>query len=70
MRLVTDPAATPVAYGDRVRAYAGSRPMPLAFGDRKIKDADELVRIMAREIERFRAGSLPKLLELEVLGEA
>ena len=33
-------------------------------------DADELVRIMAREIERFRAGSLPKLLELEVLGEA
>ncbi len=70
IRLVTDPAATPVAYGDRVRAYAGSRPMPLAFGDRKIKDADELVRIMAREIERFRAGSLAKLLELEVLGEA
>jgi SAM-dependent methyltransferase len=70
IRLVAEPALAPEAYGDRVRAYAASRPMPLLFGEKKIKDGDELVKVMAREIERFRASSLPKLLELGVLEPA
>jgi hypothetical protein len=70
IRLVTDPSLSREAYPDKVRDYARSRPMPISIGDRKIKDADELVRVMAREIERFRTSSLAKLVELGVLGVA
>jgi SAM-dependent methyltransferase len=70
IQLVTTGALDPSGYGDAVRAYARTRPMPLAFGDRKIKDAEELTRIMARETERFRSGSLPRLVLLGVLGAA
>jgi hypothetical protein len=70
IRLVTDADLAPEGYGDAVRAYARTRPMPLALGDRKIKDGDELARIMVREIDRFRASTLPKLQELGVLTRA
>jgi SAM-dependent methyltransferase len=67
IRLVTTAGLDPSGYADAVRAYARARLMPLTLGDRKIKDADELTRIMAREIERFRASSLPRLVLLGVL---
>jgi SAM-dependent methyltransferase len=70
IRLVTTPGLEPTNYGDVTRAYATTRPMPIAYGDRKIKDADELARIMAREIERFSSGTLAKLVELGVLAPA
>jgi len=63
-----EPPATDL--GAAVRAYAASRPMPITYGEKKIKDAEELVKIMAREIERFRAGPLKKLVLLGVLGPA
>jgi len=69
IRIVTcEPPATDL--GAAVRAYAASRPMPITYGEKKIKDAEELVKIMAREIERFRAGPLKKLVLLGVLGPA
>jgi SAM-dependent methyltransferase len=67
IHLVTADGLDAPGYGDAVRAYAGTRPMPLTVGDRKLKDADELVRVMGREIERFQSGSLPKLVELGIL---
>ena len=67
IRLVTDESATPASYGDRVRDFARTRAMPLVVGDRKIKDGDELAKVMAREIERFTVGVLPKLVELGIL---
>ena len=67
IHLVTEGGLDPSGYGDAVRAYARTRPMPLTFGDRKLKDADELARVMAREIDRFQGGSLPKLVELGIL---
>jgi SAM-dependent methyltransferase len=67
IQLVTTESLSPSDYPEAVRAYARTRPMPLAFGDRRIKDAEELVRIMSREMERFRAGSLPRLVLLGVL---
>jgi SAM-dependent methyltransferase len=65
--LVTTDGLDPAGYGEAVRTYARTRPMPLAFGDRKFKDPDELARVMAREIERFQSGSLSKLVELGLL---
>jgi hypothetical protein len=53
--------------GSDVRAYAASRPMPMVVGDRRIKDADELVKVMARELPRFQSESLGKLVELGIL---
>jgi len=67
IRLVTDRELAPSEYADAVRAFARARTMPLVLGDRKIKDGDELARIMAREIERFRAGPEEKLVALGVL---
>jgi hypothetical protein len=53
--------------GSDARAYAASRPMPMMVGDRRIKDADELVKVMARELPRFQSESLGKLVELGIL---
>jgi SAM-dependent methyltransferase len=46
--------------------FARKRGMPLTVGERKIKDVDELVRVMPRELEKIRAAA-PKLVELAIL---
>jgi len=50
-----------------LRGYAAKRPMPLVVGERKIKDGDELVKVMAREMERLRNGSLERLRTLGIV---
>lgn len=70
IRLLTDPVLAPEGYGDALRAYARTRPLPISLGDRKIKDPDELARVMAREVERFVSSALPKLEELGILARA
>jgi SAM-dependent methyltransferase len=49
-----------------IRDYVSKREMPLVTGDRKIKDADELARVMSKEIERM-TPTLPKLAALGIL---
>lgn len=49
-----------------LRDFASRRGMPLAVGERKIKDAEELAKIMPRELDRLRAAR-PKLEQLGVL---
>jgi hypothetical protein len=57
------------AHAQWLRDFASRRGMPLVVGERKIKDADELVKVMPRELERLRA-SLPRLARLGVLENA
>jgi SAM-dependent methyltransferase len=49
-----------------LEAFAKRRGMPLVVGERKIKDADELVRMLPRQLERLEAA-VPKLVELGIL---
>jgi SAM-dependent methyltransferase len=67
IRLSTDPSLPPAGYAEAVKAYARSRPMPLVLGERKVKDGDELAKVMQREIDRFRAGTMRRLVSLGVL---
>jgi SAM-dependent methyltransferase len=64
MRLLTGVA--PGEHKAWLAEFASRRGMPLIVGDRKIKDADELARILPKEIERLRAAA-PKLVELGIL---
>jgi SAM-dependent methyltransferase len=49
-----------------LREFASRRGMPLVVGERKIKDAEELVKVMPRELDRLRAA-LPRLARLGVI---
>jgi SAM-dependent methyltransferase len=49
-----------------LRQFAARRGTPIVIGDRSVKDGDELVRIMPREVERLRAA-LPRLARLGVV---
>jgi SAM-dependent methyltransferase len=49
-----------------IGAFAGKRALPVAVGDRKIKDAAELTRVVAKEIERVEA-SVAKLVEIGIV---
>jgi hypothetical protein len=43
------------------------QPLRLRVGDRAVETEDEQVRVLAEEVERFRAGRLPKLVALGVV---
>jgi hypothetical protein len=67
LRLLT--AVPSAGHAQWLRDFASRRGMPLVVGERKIKDADELVKVMPRELERLRAA-LPRLVRLGVLENA
>jgi SAM-dependent methyltransferase len=46
--------------------YATRRTLPLTVGDKKIRDKDELARVVTRELERLRSAP-DKLIELGIL---
>jgi SAM-dependent methyltransferase len=64
LRLLT--SVDPVGHAAWLRDFAERRGMPLVVGERKIKDAEELVKIMPRELEKLRPA-LPRLARLGVL---
>jgi SAM-dependent methyltransferase len=49
-----------------LRDFAKRRGAPLVVGQRKIKDGDELVKVMPRELDRLRAA-LPRLARLGIV---
>jgi SAM-dependent methyltransferase len=59
-------AVAPSEHEAWLSEFASRRDMPLTIGDRKIKDSDELARILPKEIERLQS-SAPKLVELGIL---
>jgi len=65
LRAFTD-SGEPAAW---LASFASKRAMPVTVGDRKIKDAAELVRAVNKELERI-VATLPKLVELGILEAA
>jgi hypothetical protein len=59
----------PAEHASWLRGFTERRPMPLDVGDRKIKNADELSRAVAPQLEKLRVA-LPKLVELGILEDA
>jgi SAM-dependent methyltransferase len=65
LRLMTgvDPADRPAW----IRAFVARQPVKLTVGDRTVETEDEQTRVLGDEVEKFRAGRLPKLVALGVV---
>jgi SAM-dependent methyltransferase len=50
-----------------LRAYVERQPLRLHVGGAPVEDRDQQVRVLAQEVEKFRANRLPKLVELGVV---
>jgi len=68
LRLMTgvDPADRPAW----IRAFVARQPVRLQVGDRTVESEEEQARVLAEEVEKFRAGRLPKLVALGVVEAA
>jgi hypothetical protein len=65
LRLLTE--VPPEQRSAWIRALVARQPLRLRVGDRWIEDADEKARVIADQLEHFRARRLPKLLDLEIV---
>jgi SAM-dependent methyltransferase len=68
LRLLTE--IEPSGQADWIRALAraaDARSQPIVVGDKPVKDPEKLVRVLTKELDAFRAGILPKLVDLGVL---
>jgi len=65
LRLVTgvDPADRPAW----IRAFVARQAVRLEVGDRTVETEEEQARVLVEEVEKFRAGRLPKLVALGVV---
>jgi SAM-dependent methyltransferase len=64
LRLLTEVA--PAQRPAWIRALVAKQPLRLRVGDRWIEDADEKARVIADQLDHYRAQRLPKLVELEI----
>jgi SAM-dependent methyltransferase len=65
LRLLT--GVEPASWPSWIRAFVDRQPLRLQAGDRPVGDKNEQARIIAAEVERFRAARLPKLVALGVV---
>jgi hypothetical protein len=57
----------PARHASWIRAFAHRTKAPLAVGNKTVSDPAEMVRVVGRELEAYRARSVPKLVELGIL---
>jgi hypothetical protein len=57
----------PARHAAFIRSFAHRVKAPLAVGNRKVSDPAELVRVMQRELESYRARAAPTMVALGIL---
>jgi trans-aconitate methyltransferase len=65
LRLIT--SVEPTERAAWLRAFVARQPVRLKVGEREVVTEEEQARVLSEELEKYRAGRLPKLVELGVV---
>ena len=67
LRLLT--GVPPAERAEWTRAFVARQPVRLHIGDTAVEGEEDQARVLLREMEKFRAARLPKLIELGLFDE-